>query len=195
MDELNTSNSTSHPSLVEHLIAAAVTLLILEQHSRFPEANVFIVGIASLTTLLLAIVYCTRLVMRSLSQVKPSNASRRTILHWVVFPTAVALMFTSAATHWPATIRFYLSKSSFDELVSQAYNGQEPQGFPRRVGLYWIDYVQDDAFDYETRQGTIGFVTGVVLIDECGLYYDKADRRSSHYLTTRIAPRWYITEW
>ncbi len=50
-------------------------------------------------------------------------------------------------------------------------------------------------FDYVTRQGTIGFLTGVALIDECGLYHDQTDRQPSRCLTTRIAPQCYVTEW
>jgi len=187
--------ATAAPSLFEHVVTGFSTLLVLEQHSRLPEANFFVVIFCSIATLCLGIAYLARLAKPSQrDKTVPAN-NRSPILDWAGFPLALALMFSSAATHWPATIRFNLSKSSFDELVAQAHNGEEPQGFPRRVGLYWINYVKDDDFDYETCQGTIGFVTGTALIDECGLYYDKANPQSSHYLTTRIAPHWYVTEW
>ncbi len=179
------------PSAVEHVVAAGATLLILEQHSRLPEANFMAVFLCGVATLGLGVAYFARLALQILGD---SRITLRSALHWVVLPAAIALMVSSAATHWPARIRFHLSKPSFDELVAQAYTGQEPQGFPRRVGLYWIDCVQGD-FNYSTRKGTIGFVTGVALIDECGIYYDQNSPESSHWLTTRIAPCWYLTEW
>ena len=186
-------NPTHHPSAAEHVLAAGVATLILEQHSRLPEANFLAVVFASLVMFGLSNAYCVRLVA-SLRN-KSAGGHRRALLNWVVFPAILTLMFTSAATHWPASIRFYFSKSSFDELIAQAYRGQKPEGFPRRVGLYWIDYVPDDDFQYESSQGTIGFVTGESLIDPCGLLYDKSNPRSSGYLTTQIAPQWYVTEW
>lgn len=184
---------THHPSAPEHVLAAGVATLILEQHSRLPEANFLAVGFASLVVFGLSIAYCVRLVafLRNRLAVRHRRAS----LNWLVFSTTLILMFSSAATHWSASIRFYFSKSSFDELIAQAYRGQKPEGFPRRVGLYWIDYVQDDDFQYESSQGTIGFVTGEALIDPCGLLYDKLNPNSSGYLTTQIAPQWYVTEW
>ena len=195
MDAPNTSKARCYPSVIEHMITVLVTAMILEQHSRMPEANFLVTVFVFLSTMGLAIAYCVRLGERLRSSDEVKTSSNSSVMHWFVLPVGVLIMLSSAATHWPATARFALSKSSFDELVAQAYNGQQPQGFPRRVGLYWIDNVKDNDFDYSTRQGTIGFVTGVALIDECGLRYDRSDRRSSHYLTTRIAPCWYVTEW
>jgi hypothetical protein len=180
------------PSTLEHVIAVVVTLLVLEQHSRMPEANFFVVVISTVAVLGLGVAY---LATASLRRTDATTTKRPAFVNWIVLPVAVTLMLTSSASHWPATLRFYLSKPSFDGLVAEAYSGRELQGFPRWVGLYRIDSVQDSDFDYESRQGTIGFVTGVALIDECGLYYDQSDQKSSHYLTTRIAPHWYVTEW
>ena len=188
-------NPTLRPSGIEHVIAAIATLLMIEQHSRLPEANFFIVILCGAITLGLVVVYFARLVKRGLGGASPAGAKHRGVLSWLVLPVAITLMLSSAATHWPATIRFYLSKPSFDALVEQAYSGEKPHAFPRWVGLYWIDHVVDDDFNYDTCQGTIGFVTGVALIDECGISYDKKNPECSHSLTTRIAPCWYLTEW
>jgi len=138
--------------------------------------------------------------LRRLTQFQRENLlanqlSLRTVLSWLAFPCAVAIVVSSSATHWPASVRFQLSKPSFDALVSKAFSGERPEGFPCRVGLYWIESVNDLDFNYSTKQGTIGFVTGACLIDECGLYFDQSDPKSSHWLTTRIAPQWYLTEW
>ena len=189
-DELN---PTHHPTAPEHVLAAGIATLILEQHSRLPEANILAVGFASLVMLGLSIAYLFRLA--AFLRNKAASGHRSAWLNWVVFPATLTLMFSSTATHWPASIRFYFSKSSFDELILQACRGQKLEGFPRRVGLYWIDDVMDDNFQYESGQGTIGFVTGEALIDPCGLLYDKSNPESSGYLTTRIAPQWYVTEW
>ena len=189
-DELH---PTHHPSAPEHVLAAGVAALILEQHSRLPEANFLAVGFSSLVVFGLSIAYCVHLV--AFLRNKSAVGQRSALLKWAVFPAVLVLMFSSALTHWPASIRFYFSKSSFDDLIAQAYRGEKPDGFPRRVGLYWIDYVQDDNFKYESGQGTIGFVTGEALIDPCGLLYDKTNPNSSGYLTTQIAPNWYVTEW
>lgn len=189
-DELH---PTHRPSAPEHALASGVAALILEQHSRLPEANFLVVGLASLVVLGLSVAYFVHLVPFLRNK---SFAGRRTaLLRWAVFPAALVLMLSSAVTHWPASIRFYLSKSSFDDLIAQAYRGQKPDGFPRCFGLYWVEGVQDDNFQYESGQGTIGFVTGEALIDPCGLLYDKTNPESSGYLTTRIAPNWYVTEW
>ena len=189
----NELHPTHLPSAPEHVLAAGIATLILEQHSRLPEANVFAAGFASLVVFGLFIAYCVHLV--EFLRNKSAVGQRSALLNWVVFPTTLVLMFSSAMTHWPASIRFYFSKSSFDDLIAQAYRGQKPEGFPRRVGLYWIDYVQDDSFQYESGLGTIGFVTGEALIDPCGLLYDKKNPKSSDYLTTQIAPNWYLTVW
>jgi hypothetical protein len=185
--------STHYPSVPEHVLAAGIATLILEQHSRLPEANILAAGFASLVMLGLFIAYCFRLA--TFLRNKSASGQRLEWLNWAVFPVTLVLTFSSTATHWPATIRFHFSKSSFDELITQAYRGQKPEGFPRRVGLYWIDDVMDDNFQYESGQGTIGFVTGEALVDPCGLLYDKSNPESSGYLTTRIAPQWYVTEW
>ena len=195
MEASHEHNPVPYPSRTEHVVAAIATLLMLEQHSRLPEANFFVVVLCGAATLGLGVAYFARLAKRARHDASSGGVKHRAVLSWLVFPVAITLMLSSAATHWPATIRFYLSKPSFDEVVAQAYNGQEPQGFPRRVGLYWIHYVHDYDFNYDTRQGTIGFVTGVALIDECGIYYDENNPESSHWLTTRIAPCWYLTEW
>ena len=181
------------PSVLEHVIAAGVATLILEQHSRLPEANFVVVGLVSLVVFVLAIAYCVRIValLRNISAVR----QRWAFLNWMAFPAVLALMFSSSVTHWPASVRFYLSKSSFDNLIAQAHRGKKLEGFPRRVGLYWIEDVQDDSFQYESGQGNIGFVTGEALIDPCGLLFDNTNPKSTGYLTTQIAPNWYITEW
>lgn len=189
----NGSRSWNRPSALEHLLAVAVVILMLEQHSRLPQANWVALGMVSFVVLGLTIAYCVRLVV--LLRNKSTAVQRKAFLNWMVFPAALVLMFTSAAMHWPASVRFYLSKSSFDSLIAQAQNGQKLEGFPRRVGLYWIDDVKDDNFRYESGEGIIGFVTGEALIDPCGLIYDNTNREGSHYLTTRIAPDWYVTEW
>jgi hypothetical protein len=168
---------------------------MLEQHSRLPEATFYVVILCGAATLGLGVAYFVRLAHRLRRGLFSDGVKPGAVPGWIVFPAALSLMLSSAATHWPATIRFHLSKPSFDEVVAQVYTGQKPQGFPRRVGLYWIDYVKDDDFNYDTRRGRIGFVTGVALLDECGIYYDEDDPGSSHWLTTRIAPRWYLTEW
>ena len=186
-------NPTHHPSVSEHLIAAGITALILEQHSRLPEANFLVAALASLVTMALIVAYGFHFV--EFQRASSMGTHTWALLNWVVLPATVAMMLSSAATHWPASIRFYFSKPSFDELVAEAYRGRELQGFPRRVGLYWIEYVQDDDFQYDSGDGTIGFVTGRALIDECGLLYDRSNPKSSHYLKTQIAPHWYVTEW
>lgn len=189
----NGSRTRNRPSALEHMLAVVVVVLILEQHSRLPEAHWMALGVVSVVVFGLAIAYCVRLAV--LLRSKPTVGQRSAFLNWLVFPAALVLMFTSAATHWPASVRFYFSKSSFDSLIAQAQKGQKLQGFPRRVGLYWIEQVKDDNYRYESGEGIIGFVTGEALIDPCGLMYDKTNSDRTHFLTTRIAPDWYVTEW
>ena len=50
-------NPTHHPSAAEHVLAAGIATLILEQHSRMPEANFLAVGFASLVLFGLSIAY------------------------------------------------------------------------------------------------------------------------------------------
>ncbi len=185
----------TRPSWVEHCFAALITVVILEQHSRLPEAGVFAIFLTAPVMLVLVITWFVRLLRVGVSHPTPSRTSEQSAWHWAVLPVAILILMSSSITHWPATVRFYCSKSSFEQLVTQAQNGKPLPGFPRRVGLYWIDEIQDDEFDYQTGQGNIGFITGVAVIDQCGLYYDPADPESSHYLTIRIAPCWYVTEW
>ena len=187
MEAPRTHDPANQPSPFEHVISLCVTLVMLEQHSRLPEASFGAAVLCGLAMLGLGLTHVARLIKY--------RVTCRSILSWLAFPLAVTLMLSSAVTHWPATVRFYLSKPSFDELISQAFSGQEPKGFPRRVGLYWIDRVNDADFNYADRQGRIGFVTGVALVDECGLCYDESDPKPSHWLTIRIAPRWYLKEW
>jgi hypothetical protein len=193
MRDENGLSSINRPSLLEHLVAIGVATLLLEQHSRLPQANWIALGVVTLIVFGLSMAYCIRLVV--LLRSKLDVRLRESFLNWMVFPALLVLMFTSAATHWPASVRFYLSKASFDRLVEQAHSGRKLEGFPRRVGLYWIEEVRDDSFRYESGEGTLGFVTGEALIDPCGLLYDNANLDYAHYLTTRIAPDWYITEW
>ena len=179
------------PGFFNHLCTAFVALLILEQHSRYPEAH-FLVGLfCFFATIGLGIAYLAAISQ----QMTDGRRLRRSWRSWLPFPLAVLLMITSAITHWPAAVRFKVSEDSFDQLVAEAYSGKKPSGFPRRVGLYWIEYIYDADFDYTTGNGTIGFVTGTPLIDDCGLYYDPGNPKSSHFLTTRISPCWYVTEW
>ena len=184
---------TNYPSLLEHVMSVGVATLLFEQHSRLPEANWVALGVASLVVVGLLFAYCFRLVI--FLRNKLFVGQRSSFLNWIVFPVVLVLMFTSAATHWPASLRFYFSKSSFDKLIAQAHRGEKLDGFPCRVGLYWIEEVKDESFRYESGEGTIGFVTGEALVDPCGLLYDNTNPDYSHYLTTRIAPGWYITEW
>lgn len=193
MRDENGLSSINRPYLLEHLVAVGVATLLLEQHSRLPQANWIALGVVTLIVFGLSMAYCIRLVV--LFRNKPDVRLRASFLNWMVFPAVLVLMFTSTATHWPATVRFYLSKASFDHLVEQARSGRKLEGFPRRVGLYWIEEVRDDSFRYDSGEGTLGFVTGEALIDPCGLLYDNANPGCAHYLTTRIAPEWYITEW
>ncbi len=194
MEASRDDTAAPQPSVIGVLVVALTTMVILEQHSRLPEANVIVVLFCSLATLGLGVAYLARIANWSKTGYRMEYGPRG-IFNWIAFPAAVTLMLSSVVTHWPAIIRFHFSKPSFEKLVATVYEGQELDGFPRRVGLYWIDEVQDAGFNYETREGTVGFVTGVALIDECGIYYDEQDGRSTHYLTTRIAPHWYLTEW
>ena len=182
-------------SRFEQVALAIIVLVILEQHSRLPEVN-FLAFLVSLVVFVgIGIAYFCRLPGIVWRLRDAQRFKMRTILNWLVFPSAVVIVLSSSATHWPASVRFQLSKPSFDTLVSKAFSGERPVGFPRRVGLYWIESVHDLDFNYSTKQGMIGFVTGVSLIDECGIYFDQRDPKSSHSLTTRIAPQWYLTEW
>ncbi len=203
-----TTVSSNRPWFFEHAALGCASLLILEQHSRLPAANPLVLLPCGFLIAAIGCSYLARLVVRlSNDDLDRHEGSRsiesfscrlpalRCILNWLVFPTAMALLMSSAATHWPASVRFALSRSSFEQLVSDAHQGKELKGFPRRVGLYWIESAYDYDFNYATRQGTIGFVTGSCLIDECGLYYDQQNFDSTHWLTTRIAPCWYVTEW
>jgi len=183
------------PSFVEHAVLAIASLIILEQHSRLPEANFVAVITCGATIVGVTVAYFVRVVTCTRREANAAPLRPQAVFSWLIVPATIAMLLCSAATHWPATVRFYLSKPSFDELIAQAYRGERPEGFPRRVGLYWVEYVYDVDFNYETRQGTVGFVSGVALIDECGIYYDPGNPTSSHWLTTRIAPRWYLTEW
>ena len=182
--------------IADHVVLGIASFLILEQHSRLPEATllVFLVCIAAIFW---AGFSCLVRIGNSASPKTDNGDTTRPcgFTGWIAFPLAIALLLSSAATHWPASVRFALSRSSFEELVEDAYAGKELGEFPRRVGLYWIEYVYDLEFNYATREGTIGFVTGSCLIDGCGLCYDRRDYESSHWLTTRIAPCWYVTEW
>lgn len=178
------------PEVFHHFVTTVVALLILEQHSRYPEAHFLVVLFCFFATLGLGIAYVITVSRQ------PTRGSRvRTWFNRLFFPLVVLLMISSSVTHWPASVRFRLSEASFDQLVAEANSGKKPQGFPRRVGLYWIEYIYDADFDYTTGSGSIGFVTGSPLIDDCGLSYDPKNPESSHFLTTRISPCWYVTEW
>lgn len=195
MSEPNESKPTTRTSLAEHLVAIIVTAIILEQHSRLPEAKFPVLVICCVIVAVLGVKYFSRLAKHLRRRIRPYDSTSLTIANWFILPVAIALMLSSAATHWPAKMRFHLSKPSFETLVETASTGDELTGFPRRVGLYWIDYVKDGGFNRETGEGTIGFITGAALIDECGFLYDKANPKDSHWLTTKVAPCWYLTEW
>ncbi len=183
------------PLWFEQVALAIVVLVVIEQHSRLPELG-FLTFLVSLAVLVgLGAVQLGRFAGIQRRKLLASQFSLKTILSWLAFPCAVAIVLSSSATHWPASVRFQLSKPSFATVVSKAFSGERPEGFPRRVGLYWIESVYDLDFNYSTKQGTIGFVTGVCLVDDCGIYFDQRDPKSSHWLTTRIAPQWYLTEW
>lgn len=189
-------DSNRGPLIAEHVVLACTSLLLLEQHSRLPESNLLLLPLCSGVIFVIGASYCGHLMVAIDDRVTGrTNRVGVGLLKWLVFPVTLALVLSSAVTHWPASVRFALSRSSFEELVSDAYQGKQLDGFPRRVGLYWIEYVYDLEFNYATREGTIGFVTGSCLIDGCGLCYDPRDVESSHWLTTRIAPCWYVTEW
>ena len=183
------------PSRFEQFALTVVVFVILEEHSRLPELSFLTLLVSLVVFVGIGIAYLGRFSAMVRLQAETQQFQMRTILSWLVFPCAVALVWSSAATHWPASVRFQLSKPDFDALVLKALNGESPEGFPRRVGLYWIESVYDLDFDYSTKLGTIGFVTGVCLVDRCGLYFDQSDPKPSHWLTTRIAPQWYLTEW
>lgn len=168
-----------------HGFTAVLTILILEQHSRLPELAVFLMFFCLFTFPVLFLIWA--LVVRL------AYRSRRWDRHLLGFPIAVALTVSSSATHWPAMLRFEFSRNSFEALIEQANRGDELTGFPRHVGLYWIEEV-DDTYNPSTRTGTILFITGTALIDECGLRYDPANPESSGYLNTKISPHWYLAE-
>ena len=191
------TRSPNYPSAAEHAVLGLASLIILEQHSRLPEVSFFVFFMGGAAIGGVGLIYFMRILIGSTSKNRTAGSPLdrpRIVLSWIIFPAVVVLVLSSAATHWPARIRFYLSKSAFEDIVTKAYEGNTPEGFPRRVGLYWVEAVHYD-FNYETQQRAIGLVTGVALIDECGIYYDPNDPSSSHWLTTRIAPCWYLTEW
>lgn len=191
MAATQSASRSGRPSLVENVVLVVAVLVLLEQHSRLPEANFFAVIVCGLAIVCVGVTYIARLAITACR----GNLSPAAAMSWLVLPAAIVVLHSSAITHWPASIRFYFSKSSFEELVTQAQAGNKPADFPRRVGLYWIESIHDYDFNYETGEGTIGFVTGVAVLDECGIEYDHNNPPTSHYLTTRIAPNWYLTEW
>lgn len=194
MDASNGPQAPTGPYWVEHAVGITTTALMIEQHSRFPEASFLVVVLATFVTLWLGSVAISR--FRSLIDRPKFNVPRRTFAHLTVFPVAFSIMVTSAMTHWPAMVRFGLSRPSFKHIVSQVHRGELMEdSFPRRIGLYHIKFLMLDEFNSANRSGTIGFSTGTVLADPCGLEYDPKNRPSSHYLTTKIAPKWYVTEW
>ncbi len=195
MDVPKKAHHTGHPSFVEHLLAIAMTAVILEQHSRFPETGVMAFFMALLITVALFVAYAIRAPSTREFFERPRSILRWSTLHWLVLPAAMLIMIGSACTHWPASVRLSLSQPAFDELVARAERGGKPRGFPRRVGWYWIREVYDLNYNYHTGEGELGFVTGVALIDPCGLCYDRSNHPTSHFLKTRIAPCWYLTEW
>ncbi len=168
-----------------HGFTGVLTILILEQHSRLPETFVFLSLFCLLAFPVLFIIWAL--------MVRLASRSRRWDWNLLVFPIAVGLTVSSSATHWPAMLRFEFSRKSFEALIEQANRGHELTGFPRRVGLYWIEEV-DDTYNPAARTGTILFITGTALIDPCGLRYDPASPESSGYLNTKISPHWYLAE-
>lgn len=224
MDGPTDDGTTSFQAVVEHAVGVSLTILVLENHSRLPEVEGVVFLLLLVAVPALALSYSYRLARylnrptRAALDTRTSSVhvqhgqgvaeisershklprvtvTKRFVLNWLVLPLCLIIMMTSAATHWTAMIRFYFSRASFEELVAEADMGQMSHGFPRRVGLYWIEDVDLYERNEKTGRRRIGFVTGVVLIDPCGLEYDDAKHPSSHYLTTQIAPCWYITEW
>lgn len=224
MDGPTDDRATSFQAVVEHAVAVSLTVLVLENHSRLPEVQgvVFLPLLVAVPALALSYSYrLAQYLNRPTRTARDTHTSsvhvqhgqgvaeisershklprvtvtKRFVLNWLVLPVCLIMMMISAATHWTAMIRFYFSRASFEELVAQAESGQMPHGFPRRVGLYWIEKVKLIDRNEKTGRDRIGFVTGVVLIDSCGLEYDDANLPPSHYLRTRIAPCWYLTEW
>jgi hypothetical protein len=216
---------TSSPTAVEHATAVAITLLVLESHSRLPEAGLFVSLVSAAAILSLGFGYLWRVIHIAIRRIRATfdrhsvsansqpiqssagnsdvsnslpgvaDKKRFSFLNWLVLPACLLVIYTSTATHWPAVIRFYFSRASFEELVAQSYSGKMLKGFPRRVGLYWIEDVEYSGRDETTGRRRIGFITGVALLDPCGLEYDEMNPPDSHYLTTQIAPCWYLTEW
>ncbi|MBX3439103.1 MAG: hypothetical protein KF861_16555 [Planctomycetaceae bacterium] len=140
------------PTLVEHIVLGVASLAILEQHSRQPEATIVLILISGAAFVFVGAASLAHLVnLTNAHQTSSSPPGLRRWGRWLIFPTVVALMMLSAVTHWPAIVRFHFSRSSFEELVAKAYNGEPPDGFPRRVGLYWVWYCEDGDFDYEAR--------------------------------------------
>ncbi|MDB5337277.1 MAG: hypothetical protein JWN70_2896 [Planctomycetaceae bacterium] len=191
------TSSTSGPSMSENLVVLFATLFVLEANSRLPSASFLVIMLGGTAMIGPGLAYLTRIAIQ-FARPKADYSKYfklRSIAKWAVLPAAIALLISSDATHWPAAVRFHFSKSSFQHIVTQGQKGIRPAGFPRRVGWYWIESISDYSFDYRGGQGKLGFVTGTALIDPCGINYDPADPPTSNWLTTRLAPCWYLTEW
>ncbi len=121
MDSPCKQNAGTHPSSTEHVIAAMAVLVMLEQHSRLPEAAFPVVLLCGAATLGLGVAYVVRLIGRARCNTSCARLTRRGLLSWAILPAAIALMWSSAATHFSATIRFSLSNAMIRRPRSVAY--------------------------------------------------------------------------
>ncbi|QDU79648.1 hypothetical protein Pla110_13590 [Polystyrenella longa] len=175
-----------------NIVSVLWTSLVLEQHSRYHSATFPVVFLSAFLLIVLSSFYFFTILMRLKRQ---KEVSWFQLASLSAYPLALTIMVSSSLTHWPASVRFFFSRSSFEQVVEEINQGREPEEFPKWIGLFWIDSVTTSGYDLSAKAGSVDFITGFVFWDECGISYTPDLSGRSPNRDFRLAPDWYLVEW
>lgn len=158
-----------------------VCVILVEQFSKRPLPSLAALIVCG-AVLVAAVVY------RFFAHVKTPNQPNR--YRKMVIALAFVAVLTSVVFRWPARLRLYVSQPAFNKVMNEMHAGHQPYGYPRWVGLYWVQRVYDNDYGGD---GPIGFVTGWAH-HEVGLQFGGGQQ----FLGSDAIPighNWYLTEW
>ena len=129
MEATQESHPATYTSLTEHVVLAIAALIIIEQHSRLPEANFFAVIMCGAAIFGVAVAYFGRLMARTRKKGDARRPSLRAALSWLLLPATIALLLSSAATHWPLQFDSISASPVLSNSLRKRITAKDPKAF------------------------------------------------------------------
>jgi len=179
------------PPRLWSLVAAVVLMtLVLKARSQHACDDVMVMVGAWLIGLVAAADYLMRLLRVRCPRHGPpgGQTGSRGRWRWLVPPLCALLIPSAMLSYWPLRVRFALSRPTFDTVVQGIQDGSHSNLGRQTVGLYSIDFIQQD-------RGRIILSTGCNIVGPVGMVYAPNDSPLPDTIAIRLAPCWYAAQW